>query len=240
MGQRLQLESLPSRFPAVRQCQGAARILPALQMGGDFYDFMTLPDGRVGLVMADVSGKGVAAAFFMAVARTTLSELAPLISDPGECLSRVNDLICERNPLDMFVTVFYGVFDPRTGVLAYANAGHNPPRTVLDHQVQILGDGHPVDLALGILPGSAYASYRRTMSAGELLLLYTDGVTEAFNTSNEAYAEGRLDTLLARTGGLSPEEVLESLLQDVTRHAAGASQSDDITIAALKWQPATS
>ena len=238
MGQRLQLESLPSRFPAVRDCQGAALILPALQMGGDFYDFLTLPDGRVGLVMADVSGKGVAAAFFMAVARTTLSELAPAVIDPGECLSRVNDLICERNPLDMFVTVFYGVFDPQTGVLTYANAGHNPPRTVLGHDVQTLGEGHPVDLALGILPGTVYASYRQILSAGELLLLYTDGVTEAFNPSDEAYSEGRLDTLLARTGALSPQDLLESLLQDVTLHTAGAAQSDDITMAALKWKPA--
>lgn len=240
MGQRLQLESLPSRFPAVRQCQGAARILPALQMGGDFYDFMTLPDGRVGLVMADVSGKGVAAAFFMAVARTTLSELAPVVADPGECLSRVNDLICERNPLDMFVTVFYGVFDPQTGLLTYANAGHNPPRAVLGQRVQALGETHPVDLALGILPGTAYASYQRSLSPGEILLLYTDGVTEAFNPADEAYAEDRLDSHLASVGHLAPEEMLESLLQDVTRHAAGASQSDDITLAALKWQPATS
>ena len=138
----------------------------------------------------------------------------------------------------MFVTVFYGVFDPQTGMLTYANAGHNPPRTVMGHQVQTLGEGHPVDLALGILPGTAYASYRQTLSAGELLLLYTDGVTEAFNPSDEAYSEGRLDTLLARTGALSPEDLLESLLQDVTLHAAGASQSDDITMAALKWQPA--
>ena len=238
MGQRLQLGSLPSRFPDVPQCQGAARILPALQMGGDFYDFLALPDGRVGLVMADVSGKGVAAAFFMAVTRTTLCEVATAVMDPGECLSRVNDLICDRNPLDMFVTVFYGVFDPQTGVLTYANAGHNPPRTVLGHDVQTLGEGHPVDLALGILPGTVYASYRKILSAGELLLLYTDGVTEAFNPSDEAYSEGRLDTLLARTGALSPEDLLESLLQDVTLHTAGASQSDDITMAALKWQPA--
>ena len=103
-----------------------------------------------------------------------------------------------------------------------------------------MGEAHPVDLALGILPGTAYASYQRSLSPGEILLLYTDGVTEAFNPADEAYAEDRLDSLLASVGHLAPEEVLESLLQDVTRHAAGASQSDDITLAALKWQPATS
>jgi phosphoserine phosphatase RsbU/P len=243
LGQRLQLGSLPSRFPDLPACQGAARIIPALQMGGDFYDFISLPQGRVGLVMADVSGKGVAAAFFMAVTRTTLSELAPTIADPGECLRRVNDLICERNPLDMFVTVFYAVLDPQTGELTYANAGHNPPRRVLGQQVQALvhqeESSGMADIALGILPGTHYTTHRHNLEPGELLLLYTDGVTEAFDPSNEAYGEHRLDAVLARVGSLPPQEILESLLHDVTRHAAGAAQSDDITLTALKWQPQT-
>lgn len=234
-GQRLQLGSLPDKFPDIAGCQGAAKIIPALQMGGDFYDFIALPDGRVGLVMADVSGKGVAAAFFMAVARTTLSELAPHISDPGECLARVNDLLCERNPLDMFVTVFYGVLDPQTGTLSYANAGHNPPRQVSAGHVTPL-DGS-VGIALGILPEVEYTTHLHPLRPGDLLLLYTDGVTEAFDASQLAYGEERLDALLAAAGTRAPAQVLQALIEDVAAHVAGAPQSDDITVTALKWQP---
>ena len=234
-GQRLQLGSLPDKFPDIPGWQGAAKIIPALQMGGDFYDFIPLPDGRVGLVMADVSGKGVAAAFFMAVARTTLSELAPHVSDPGECLERVNELMCERNPLDMFVTVFYAVLDPRTGSLSYANAGHNPPRQVSAGRVMPLEGS--VALALGILPEVAYTTNQHTLQPGDLLLLYTDGVTEAFNASHLAYGEARLDALLAAQGMRPPADVLQALIEDVAAHAAGAPQSDDITVTALKWQP---
>jgi sigma-B regulation protein RsbU (phosphoserine phosphatase) len=185
--------------------------------------------------MADVSGKGVAAAFFMAVARTTLSELAPHVSDPGECLERVNELMCERNPLDMFVTVFYAVLDPRTGSLSYANAGHNPPRQVSAGRVMPLEGS--VALALGILPEVAYTTYQHTLQPGDLLLLYTDGVTEAFNASHLAYGEARLDALLAAQGMLPPADILQALIEDVAAHAAGAPQSDDITVTALKWQP---
>lgn len=234
-GQRLQLGSLPEKFPPIVACQGAAKIVPALQMGGDFYDFIPLPGGRVGLVMADVSGKGVAAAFFMAVARTTLTELAPSLSDPGQCLSRVNNLLCDRNPLDMFVTVFYGVLDPHTGVLSYANAGHNPPRHLRAGQVMSLKDSS--GLALGILPDLEYTTHRQALSPGDGLLLYTDGVTEAFDTSNQPYGEERLDALLAQADARRPEDLLQALLDDVARHTAGAPQSDDITVTAVHWQP---
>src|ERR1700722_13874018 len=123
----LQIAILPATFPAKPGCDGAARMIPATTMGGDFYDFIELPDGRIGLVMADVSGKGVPAAFFMAVARTNLRDLALRYVDPGECLAQTNEVLCTQNPMDLFVTVFYGVFDPLTGVLSYANGGHNPP-----------------------------------------------------------------------------------------------------------------
>src|ERR1700728_5080499 len=123
----LQIAILPATFPAKPGCDGAARMIPATTMGGDFYDFIELPDGRIGLVMADVSGKGVPAAFFMAVARTNLRDLAARYVDPGECLAQTNAVLCGQNPMDLFVTVFYGVFDPLTGMLSYANGGDNPP-----------------------------------------------------------------------------------------------------------------
>ena len=123
----LQSAILPAAFPARTGCDGAARMTPATTMGGDFYDFIELPDGRIGIVMADVSGKGVPAAFFMAVSRTNLREQAAHHADPGACLAQTNEVLCTQNPLDLFVTVFYGILDPVTGVLRYANGGHNPP-----------------------------------------------------------------------------------------------------------------
>src|SRR4029077_15330997 len=123
----LQAAILPATFPGRGGWDGAPRMIPATTMGGDFYDFIELPDGRIGLVIADVSGKGVPAAFFMAVARTNLRDLAPHHADPGACLAHTNELLCAQNPLDLFVTVFYCVFHPRSGVLRYSNGGHNPP-----------------------------------------------------------------------------------------------------------------
>ena len=115
-------------------------MIPATTMGGDFYDFIELPDGRIGLVMADVSGKGVPAAFFMAVARTNLRELAAHYAEPGACLARTNEVLCAQNPMDLFVTVFYCVLDPVTGALSYANGGHNPPYVRgADGSVEALG-----------------------------------------------------------------------------------------------------
>jgi sigma-B regulation protein RsbU (phosphoserine phosphatase) len=118
---------LPASFPARSSCDGAARMTPATTMAGDFYDFIELPDQRIGLVMADVSGKGVPAAFFMAVSRTNLRELAEHHDEPGRCLAQTNDVLCTQNPMELFVTVFYGIFDPVSGQLQYANAGHTPP-----------------------------------------------------------------------------------------------------------------
>ena len=120
LARAMQVAILPSRFPVAVGCDGAARMLPATTMGGDFYDFIELPGGRIGLVMADVSGKGVPAAFFMAVARTNLNALAATASGPADCLQRTNDVLLTQNPMDLFVTVFYAVFDPVTGVLTGA------------------------------------------------------------------------------------------------------------------------
>ena len=148
----LQIAILPSSFPMTSGCDGAARMLPATTMGGDFYDFIELPDGQIGLVVADVSGKGVPAAFFMAVARTNLRELAAHHPDPGACLARTNDVLCTQNPMDLFVTVFYCIFDPSTGVVRYANGGHNPPYVRrADGSIEMLGGAG--GLVLGAMLG---------------------------------------------------------------------------------------
>src|SRR5246500_3069851 len=228
----LQLAILPAAFPARAGWDGAARMIPATSMGGDFYDFIELPDGRIGLVIADVSGKGVPAAFFMAVARTNLRDLAAHHADPGGCLAETNEVLCAQNPLALFVTVFYGVFDPRSGVLRSANGGHNPPYVRhADGSVETLSGAGGI--ALGVMRGAVYPDHTTRLLPGDRLLLYTDGVTEAFNSGDEAYGVDRLLAEVRAHGDGAPTALVERICRSVTSFAGSAPQSDDITLTVL-------
>jgi sigma-B regulation protein RsbU (phosphoserine phosphatase) len=232
----LQIAILPATFPAQSGCDGAARMIPATTMGGDFYDFIELPEGQIGLVMADVSGKGVPAAFFMAVARTTLRDLAPAHPNPGACLAEANSVLCAQNPLDLFVTVFYCVLDPVTRVLRYANGGHNPPYLRrADGSVEPLrGKG---GLVLGAMPGVEFPDHEVQLQCGDRLVLFTDGVTEAFNAVNEAYGEKRLVEEIRGQGAGTAAGLIERICHSVTAFAGDAPQSDDITLIVLTCEP---
>jgi sigma-B regulation protein RsbU (phosphoserine phosphatase) len=230
----LQIAILPAAFPARPGCDGAARMIPATTMGGDFYDFIELPDGQVGLVIADVSGHGVPAAFFMAVARTKLRDSALRHTDPGSCLAETNDVLCAQNPLDLFVTVFYCVLEPGTGVLRYANGGHNPPYVRhADGSVDALrGAG---GLVLGAMPGTAYPTHTLQLGPGDRVVLYTDGVTEAFNSAEEAFGEERLLAEVRAHAEGASTTLVEHICRSVTQFAGSAPQSDDITLTVLSW-----
>jgi sigma-B regulation protein RsbU (phosphoserine phosphatase) len=230
----MQLAILPSAFPARPGCEAAARMIPATTMGGDFYDYIELPDGQIGLVIADVSGHGVPAAFFMAVARTNLRELAVRHTDPGECLAQTNDALCAQNPLELFVTVFYCILDPKTGVLRYANGGHNQPyvRRAAGPIESLDGAG---GLVLGAMPGVKYPTHTAQLLRGDRLVLYTDGVTEAFNPTEELYGAERLVDEVHVHGGGTPTALVERICQSVTNFAGLAPQSDDITLTVLTW-----
>jgi serine phosphatase RsbU (regulator of sigma subunit) len=233
----LQSAILPERFPVAPGCDGAARMLAATTMGGDFYDFIELPDGRIGLVMADVSGKGVPAAFFMAVARTTLRSLATDSSGPAECLRRTNDVLCLQNPQEMFVTVFYAVFDPATGEFTYANGGHNPPLLRrADGRIESLSA--VCNLVLGGMPEEYQESSGR-LHPGDCLVLYTDGVTEAFNAEGQMFGDERLHALVRQHADGNAHTLVTQIFDSVIEFAGAAPQSDDITLAVLAWHPAT-
>ena len=238
LARKLQLAILPARFPANDRCTGDARMLPATSMGGDFYDFIDLGQGRIAVVMADVSGKGVAAAFFMAVARTSINSLIRKHDDPGVCLHLANNELCAQNPLDLFVTVFVGILDTTSGELTYANAGHNPPYTV-GLQGQALQLPSTQGLALGVMPDMDYATQTMRLRSGDLLLAYTDGVTEAFNAEQQAFGEGRLEALLCAHFERTPHALVKEVFQQLSAFAGQAPQSDDITVAALRWVDAS-
>src|SRR5262249_7188787 len=155
--------------------EGAGGMIAATTMGGDFYDYIELPDGQIGLVIADVSGHGVPAAFFMAVARTNMRELAVRHTDPGECLAQTNDAVFAQKSLDLFVTVFYCILDTKTGLLRYANGGHTPPyvRRAAGPIESLNGTG---GLVLGAMAGVRYPTHTVQLLRGDRLVLYTDGV----------------------------------------------------------------
>lgn len=230
----LQTAILPARFPSTPACDGAARMIPATTMCGDFYDFIELADGGIGLVIADVSGHGVPAAFFMAVARTSLRDLTAHYTDPGACLAQTNRALCAQNPMDLFVTVFYCVLDPRTGVLRYANGGHNPPYLRhADGGVEAL-DGQG-GLVLGVMPEAEFPNHTLQLRPGDRLVLYTDGLTEAFNSDDEPYGTERLVAQLSAGGELAAAPLIERICASVKGFAGDAAQSDDITLTVIGW-----
>ena len=233
----LQGAILPKTLPENPTYSGHAVMTPAREMGGDFYDFFTLDDGRLSLVMADVSGKGVPAAFFMAIARTVMRAAAARHPNPGPCLVEVNDAICEQNPQDLFVTLFYGILDPDTGEFVYANAGHNPPFVV-----KRPGDVMPLPMtggmAVGVMPGMPYDEDAVTLAPGDTMFLYTDGITEAMNVDQEEFTEARLETVLAEGRDLPVDSVLENVTSAVVKFVGEAEQSDDITCIVLRYDGA--
>lgn len=234
VARRMQQSILPKRFPTRPDLQMFARMIPAKEVGGDFYDYFWLSDTKVGVVIADVSGKGVPAALFMAVARTLLRAIAPATTGPGTCLALANDLLSQDNDAMMFVTLFYGILDTSTGELAYANAGHNPPYLIAPDGTisQLPGTG---GMALGVMENMPYAEAYARLEPHSTLLLYTDGITEAFNPEDEEFGEARLATQLVGLAHEPVEPLLMRLIDSVYAFANGAPQSDDITCLAIHY-----
>ncbi len=230
----MQASVLPRSFPATDHYNIHGLMVPAKEVGGDFYDFFTLGEDRIGVAIGDVSGKGIPAALFMMACRTLLRSRALEGGTPHQCLGYVNGLLSEDNENCMFVTLFYGVLDTLSGVFHYCNGGHNPPRVVRkDGQVVSLPTTH--DVALGVLPGHEFNHDTLQLQAGDTLFLYTDGVTEAEGPGSEEFGEDRLDALLARIAQADCEDVTSLVLDRVREFACENPQSDDITCVVLRY-----
>lgn len=231
--QSLQRAILPKGFPRCAEFTGHALMWPARQLAGDFYDLLELPDGRLGVLIADVSGKGVPAAFFMGISRTVLRSAAREGQSPGTCLAFANDVLCRTNPMELFVTVFYAILDPRDGTFLYANGGHNSPLLVRNGA----GAATPLEgtgsLVLGALEGIPYPERSVQLEPGDAVLLYTDGVTEAQNTAGEAFAEERLIRTVGETRGLDPGAMAAHVTEAVRAFSGGAALADDLTCLVL-------
>lgn len=233
---RIQLSILPRTFPPFperKDFEIFAEILPAKEVGGDFYDFFLIDNDRLGIVIGDVSGKGVPAAILMAVTRTLLHATALKKPSPSDCLDYVNDVLVEQTDPSMFVTAFYGILNTRTGELEYGIAGHNPPYVFSDGSVRAFEA--PPGRILGMLPNSNYQTHHAQLKTRDAVLLYTDGVTEAINASDNFFSEERLVTWFQLSGGLPLGEVVGGLVQEVQTFAAGHPQADDVTVLAVRY-----
>ena len=234
----IQQTILPRSFPPFPELTEVvdiyASMTPAKDVGGDFYDFFQIDDERIGLVIADVSGKGVPASLFMAVSRTLLRATALRGVSSAECLTYANKLLCKESLDSMFVTVFYGIYHYKTGMMDYTNAGHNPP--------YLLRGGRTVEclpvasnFVVGVFDDIEFESNTLTFGIGDTLLLYTDGVTEAFNDKREQFSESSLQDILASMHeSSSAKEVVTSVLQSVKTFSGDYPQSDDITLLSLQ------
>lgn len=231
----IQLGLLPKIFPPFpdrRDLDLYAVLVSAKEVGGDLYDFFFLDDRRLCLVIGDVSDKGVPAALFMAITKTLVKVAAERHDDPAAMMGLVNDLLSEDNPNTMFVTIIIGILDLETGRFDYASGGHNPPIIIGEDVREVPGISGPM---AGAMESLTYAPLSTTLEPGEAILLYTDGVTEAMNEALDLFSEQRLEDTLREYKDASARTIVEGVMQRVHEHAAGAVQSDDITMLCVRY-----
>jgi sigma-B regulation protein RsbU (phosphoserine phosphatase) len=237
VGRDIQMSMLPVEFPPFpdrKEFDLHAILEPAREVGGDFYDYFFVGDDELCLVVGDVSGKGVPAALFMAVAKTMLKTSAIDDPSPASIFTRVNDELSADNPASMFVTVFLALINVRTGDFRYCNAGHNPPYLLhKSRSFTCLNARHgPI---IGAMPGIAYKESKGQLAPNDILYIFTDGVTEAMDTSGNLYSESRLEEYLSGLDGAGSRTVVDASLEKIEEFALGAEQADDITILAFHF-----
>jgi sigma-B regulation protein RsbU (phosphoserine phosphatase) len=234
IAREVQEHLFPQRLPPVQGLDYCGHCRPAREVGGDYYDFLALPDGRLGIAIGDVSGKGVGAALMMASLEASLRALASVVDDPAELMGRVNNLVLQASSADRYATLFYAQYDPANRRLTYVNAGHNPPVVLRNCggscQVLRLETGGPV---IGLLR----KSYERgvfSLEAGDLAVLFTDGVSESMNARYEEWGEERFIEFAKTCHGLPVLEGMKRIMAAAQAFAAGASQHDDMTLVMLR------
>ena len=233
----IQKAILPCRFPPFPEIKSLdiyASMTPAKEIGGDFYDFFRLDDDRIGLVIADVSGKGVPAALFMAVSNTLLRSIALTKDNSRECIEELNRLICRVNVNSMFVTVFYGILNHRTGELDYTNGGHNPAYILRGKNGELERLGRFPNLVVGGFEDFSYKSESAQLNPGDSLFLYTDGITEAFDAKEQPFGDERLEDSLVELYHDDAKTIIEGVYADLGDFIGDTTQSDDITMVVVK------
>jgi phosphoserine phosphatase RsbU/P len=235
VAREIQLAMLPTGTYSAADAEICGVTRPANTVGGDFYDVLPLrddPEGRVIITIGDVAGKGSPAALLMALLLAVLRTLVDEKLEARALVARLNTQICRHSPSSRFITLFYGVYTPATGALTYVNAGQNPPLLRrADGSIERLGG---TGIALGMFEGSTYGAVDTTVAPGDLLLLYSDGITEAENPAGQPFEEAGLERFLAARGGESPAALAPAILGAIEAHARDSRFTDDLTVLILK------
>lgn len=234
---QIQQYILPSTFPPFPEVADrvdvAASMVAATDIGGDFYDFFPLDEEHYAFVIADVCGKGIPAALFMAVSRTLIRSKGMQGLSAAQCISECNNLLAAYSVDAMFVTVFYAVYNVRTGVMTYCNAGHNPPLIVhADGSVEQLPATE--DLVVGAFADFTFHEFTHSLNHGDAIIMYTDGVNEAWNASHEGFGMARLQQVMAQCASRSSRQIVDAVSQAIHVFTADAEQNDDITMLVIK------
>ena len=233
LARQIQQTFLPEQLPVFENWGLAAFWRPARQVGGDFYDVFQLPNGELGMIIADVSDKGIPAALFMAVTRTLLRAVILEVTSPGLVLQRINDLLIPENKQGMFVTIVYAVLCPESGILTYANAGHNPPFLIAknDQEIEILPR---TGMALGIVENTIVDERVIQIQEGDCLLFYTDGITEAISQQEDLFGEEKLRFIFKETFQSPAENIIKSIEESVYSFMGSSIPIDDLTMLVLQ------
>lgn len=233
IAQEVQARLFPQHLPAVAGLDYCGHCRPAREVGGDYYDFLDLPEGRLGIAIGDVSGKGIGAALLMASLEASLRAQASVRHDLAELVMQVNDLVYEASSANRYATLFYSEYDPRSHHLSYVNAGHNPPvvlrKSAISCDIVRLETGGPV---IGLLR-QPYQQASFVLEAGDQVVLFTDGVSESMNGRGEEWGEDRLIEFAKTCHGLLAFEAMTQILAAADAFTAGASQHDDMTLVVL-------
>lgn len=238
IAREIQMSIVPKLFPPFpnrTEFDIFATLRPAKEVGGDFYDFFFIDDDRLFFALGDVSGKGVPASLFMAVTKTLIRSTVRKDSNPDEVLASVNDMLCEGNDACMFVTVSCGFLNVRTGEIVCADAGHNP-----NIYLTSAGEACYLDaaqtMALGIMEGVQYRVHRSVLRPGDVLFMYTDGVTEAVDAKDELFSEERLIKHICELKDSEVQDMIFNVMERIDQYAQGVPQADDITMLAMKYK----
>ena len=232
----MQSRFLPKAFPEFGHLDVFARTMPAKDVGGDFFDVIGLDDDRIMVLVADVAGKSVPAAFYMAISRTLLHTLIIQGASPGECLELANEALCSYEIPGMFVSCICVLVDTAKQTICYSDGGHLPMLMSRGGKGEIIQIGESGGPVLGVVPDATYAEETINMEEGDSVLLYSDGVTEAFNEVRKQYGIERLTNRFTRNTSQSAKAVAMAIFNDVIDHAGDAEQSDDITVLCLKMR----
>jgi sigma-B regulation protein RsbU (phosphoserine phosphatase) len=236
VAREIQQAILPRIFPPFPENAAdldiAASMNAAKDVGGDFYDFFRIDEDHIGFAIADVSGKGVPAAIFMAVSRTLLRATGIKGACPSECIGYSNELLAKESVKNMFVTIFYGIYDIKTGDITYTNAGHNPPYILKSNgTVEALPMSN--NIMAGVFDDFKFSEETCHLDHGDTIVLFTDGVTEAIDINEKEFGDDRLIDTLGKLSGSSCQQIIDGIKADVAAFVGEAEQSDDITMLTL-------